>query len=682
MAILLSVSAAPANRPSISNNDKRVSLSDPFTQSSIVKNFKDSTLDTFNDNISKASEQQTNVSPEIDTTKDSAIALDDFANYDYDLYNYFIDLGFFDSLSAMKPVSSTNLKQSKYKNNIELTNDFPKLLNGQDRTLSETQSILKNPTKVISKNIKDNLSQNLLIDKSQQQQSIPKTTTTSTQKTTTKGTDSNLSPIESANNTVHNTTSFSVRVPNNKSLNEAHWSSSKTSISFEVSVETSNTQDISQSLRVSSTALNKNLDTKGTHIDNQIEDNIILDAKDSLALKASGSERNIRTLSSDDYKHFEVNSQSANSKTNQRDSAIISSNDFTTLQTFTDEDYSSATIPPINYETNEEKEALNEEVTTAAYESASEINVDTPNYTVVTTASDIVLTSIQGPPVTEITTIRPMSDLRNRKEINKKRPFTFPQRRKAGTKVTRNFPPFSRQERKPPSAFKPTNLARSVLEAKRIAQPRVKFEKSLAELIAENPSAVKLSSTISEKSHPTERKTLFPSSHGNARLRSNRSDPTTLSLMSQLGQSPHGVNPFGRNPLGSSPFGRRPHGVAPFGTFANRNKPLNHSGANEELVSNKNNSSLMDEKRYHVQVKMPDGTINGDYIILNHNTGSLSGVRYEAIDGADQGLIQQALLSFLSLEPGHELTEKATTNQDKQISTVLPKPKVLLSDQT
>jgi len=125
-------------------------------------------------------------------------------------------------------------------------------------------------------------------------------------------------------------------------------------------------------------------------------------------------------------------------------------------------------------------------------------------------------------------------------------------------------------------------------------------------------------------------------------------DVLSLSLLeSQLGRAPSGVEPFGKSPFGEEPLGETPFGVQPEG-----HAPLGHHSLaaliNQTSPSSGKNGS---EGRYHVQVTAPNGSINGDYVVVDPATGNLNGVRYEAAKDVDPLIVHRALLNFLSLDP-------------------------------
>ncbi|ALC46105.1 CG15544 [Drosophila busckii] len=55
-------------------------------------------------------------------------------------------------------------------------------------------------------------------------------------------------------------------------------------------------------------------------------------------------------------------------------------------------------------------------------------------------------------------------------------------------------------------------------------------------------------------------------------------------------------------------------------------------------------------RKYRVEEKTDDGFIVGEYGVVDHNDGNLSGVRYTADSTIDRSLIQKALLTFLKLK--------------------------------
>lgn len=55
-------------------------------------------------------------------------------------------------------------------------------------------------------------------------------------------------------------------------------------------------------------------------------------------------------------------------------------------------------------------------------------------------------------------------------------------------------------------------------------------------------------------------------------------------------------------------------------------------------------------RKYRVEEKTDDGFIVGEYGVVDHNDGNLSGVRYTADSTIDRRLIQKALLTFLKLK--------------------------------
>lgn len=110
-----------------------------------------------------------------------------------------------------------------------------------------------------------------------------------------------------------------------------------------------------------------------------------------------------------------------------------------------------------------------------------------------------------------------------------------------------------------------------------------------------------------------------------------------------LGDSPFGISPFGESPMGEKPFGLIPEGVSPLGNHTL--VPIHSDGSDPELPQDGADG------RYHVQVTGPDGSINGDYIVVDPVTGDLNGVRYEVAQDVDPLLVQKALLNFLSLDP-------------------------------
>lgn len=55
-------------------------------------------------------------------------------------------------------------------------------------------------------------------------------------------------------------------------------------------------------------------------------------------------------------------------------------------------------------------------------------------------------------------------------------------------------------------------------------------------------------------------------------------------------------------------------------------------------------------RKYRVEEKTDDGFIVGEYGVVDHNDGNLSGVRYTADSTIDRSLIQKGLLTFLKLK--------------------------------
>lgn len=144
-------------------------------------------------------------------------------------------------------------------------------------------------------------------------------------------------------------------------------------------------------------------------------------------------------------------------------------------------------------------------------------------------------------------------------------------------------------------------------------------------------------------------------------------DILSLSLLeSQLGRAPSGVDPFGEEPFGEEPFGEKPFGEQPEG-YA----PLGHHSLaaliNQTSPSSGKNGT---EGRYHVQVTAPNGSINGDYIVVDPATGNLNGVRYEAAKDVDPLLVQKALLNFLSLDPSTNV-QAAAVHQKSMVGGIL-----------
>ena len=117
---------------------------------------------------------------------------------------------------------------------------------------------------------------------------------------------------------------------------------------------------------------------------------------------------------------------------------------------------------------------------------------------------------------------------------------------------------------------------------------------------------------------------------------------------SQLGVAPLGATPFGRSPFGEIPLGKKPFGLSPEGVSPLGNLTSNHT---ENRTTDESLPKDGLDGRYHVQVTGPDGSINGDYIVVDPVTGDLNGVRYEVAQDVDPLLVQRALLKFLSLDP-------------------------------
>jgi len=114
-----------------------------------------------------------------------------------------------------------------------------------------------------------------------------------------------------------------------------------------------------------------------------------------------------------------------------------------------------------------------------------------------------------------------------------------------------------------------------------------------------------------------------------------------------LGNAPFGYSPFGEAPLGENPFGDSPEGLAPLG---NQSISLVINQTSET-----NNEKGDAEGRYHVQVTAPNGSINGNYVVVDPVTGDLNGVQYEVAQDVDPTIVQKALLNFLSLVPKRTL---------------------------
>ena len=156
------------------------------------------------------------------------------------------------------------------------------------------------------------------------------------------------------------------------------------------------------------------------------------------------------------------------------------------------------------------------------------------------------------------------------------------------------------------------------------------------------------------------------------------SSPTKLpELESQLGLAPLGETPFGLAPFGFTPMGEKPFGIAPGGLAPLGNSSVTNSSL-DPLVA-ENVPADDSNGRYHVQVVSPDGSINGDYVVVDPVTGDLNGVRYEAAQDVDPQLVQRALLNFLSLDPrlkpdpaAQETPYLATTEEPIPETTQLP----------
>ncbi|KAF2353437.1 hypothetical protein FHG87_015805 [Trinorchestia longiramus] len=132
-----------------------------------------------------------------------------------------------------------------------------------------------------------------------------------------------------------------------------------------------------------------------------------------------------------------------------------------------------------------------------------------------------------------------------------------------------------------------------------------------------------------------------------------------------LGETPFGLRPFGEIPMGETPFGLSPEGVAPLGNFTSMESSTNETESQDGL-----------DGRYHVQVTAPDGSINGDYIVVDPVTGDVNGVRYEAAHDVDPLLVQRALLNFLSLDPRlrpaeEDIISTTEAQSSKSVNTTL-----------
>jgi len=112
---------------------------------------------------------------------------------------------------------------------------------------------------------------------------------------------------------------------------------------------------------------------------------------------------------------------------------------------------------------------------------------------------------------------------------------------------------------------------------------------------------------------------------------------------SPFGQSPFGFAPFGELPQGANPFGSAPEGLSPMGNQS-LSLVINQTS---EVTGEQGNG----EGRYHVQVTAPNGSINGNYVVVDPVTGDLNGVQYEVAENVDPNIVQNALLNFLSLSP-------------------------------
>lgn len=126
-------------------------------------------------------------------------------------------------------------------------------------------------------------------------------------------------------------------------------------------------------------------------------------------------------------------------------------------------------------------------------------------------------------------------------------------------------------------------------------------------------------------------------------------DILSLALLEeQLGVAPFGDAPFGEQPFGETPFGENPSGEKPLGIA-----PLGNQTVAPVINQTKPASNGKDEPegRYHVQVTSPNGSVNGDYVVVDPVTRELNGVRYEAAIDVDPNVVQKALLNFLSLDP-------------------------------
>jgi len=121
-----------------------------------------------------------------------------------------------------------------------------------------------------------------------------------------------------------------------------------------------------------------------------------------------------------------------------------------------------------------------------------------------------------------------------------------------------------------------------------------------------------------------------------------------------FGNSPFGFAPFGELPQGANPFGRAPEGLSPMGNQS-LSLVINQTS---EVTGEQGNG----EGRYHVQVTAPNGSINGNYVVVDPVTGDLNGVQYEVAENVDPNIVQNALLNFLSLSPrGPPNFSEATT---------------------
>ena len=120
-----------------------------------------------------------------------------------------------------------------------------------------------------------------------------------------------------------------------------------------------------------------------------------------------------------------------------------------------------------------------------------------------------------------------------------------------------------------------------------------------------------------------------------------------------------GILPFGLHPEGIQPFGLSPEGIIPFGLSSankgNATSVTNSTSRTEVSANSSKGIRLSDQtvigERYHMQVKNPDGTTVGDYVVVDTITGTHNGVRYGAVEDVDPNLVRKALLDFFALEP-------------------------------